>query len=174
MHPDPIIPAFLRHQAPAQSVAARRRAAPLAIATRIWRAAYRALSRFSAAMTPRLADRLTVDEFLRLIDLPPPRPADIAVQVQARIMQRDGGLVPQLALFSLEDDMIWQPIETAPKDGTLIVCWQTRRPNGAKVKAHHRCCVARFVTHWGWLALPGNFIKEPTHWMPLPVPPEEK
>ena len=34
MHPDPIIPAFLRHQAPAQSVAPRRDDAPPAAAAR--------------------------------------------------------------------------------------------------------------------------------------------
>lgn len=67
--------------------------------------------------------------------------------------------------------MAWQPIETAPKDGTLILCWQERRPNGVRAKPHHRAYVARHVAQWGWLCSPSDLEKQPTHWMPLPSPP---
>lgn len=71
----------------------------------------------------------------------------------------------------------WQPIETAPKDGTLIL---VAYPNyrGASVTA------ARYgIGHatedgyeWGFFDDDGeaNAIKTaaPTNWMPLPQPPE--
>ena len=65
----------------------------------------------------------------------------------------------------------WQPIETAPKDGTVIlacfdkwyhpmaVCWAAYHPN-AKGKA----C-------WRTSAIGGDKVEQLTHWMPLPSPP---
>lgn len=63
--------------------------------------------------------------------------------------------------------MEWQPIETAPRDGTPILAW-----NGGV-----------FVVYWE--SDPGSWwvydppcderavwnVKQPTHWMPLPPPP---
>ena len=61
--------------------------------------------------------------------------------------------------------MTWQPIETAPKDGTETLLWE----KGFEVYAvGYFCELAEkwvvFGTHWNW---------QPTHWMPLPEPPEE-
>lgn len=63
--------------------------------------------------------------------------------------------------------MNWQPIETAPKDGTPIDIWC----------AGFRYCNA----YWGraekhWLTEDGDLIydiyfEHPTHWMPEPDPP---
>lgn len=60
----------------------------------------------------------------------------------------------------------WRPIETAPKDGTWIMC---------KVEpAHHGwedCIVLRYRgNEWG---RPGMVGYKPTHWMPLPKPPAQ-
>lgn len=66
----------------------------------------------------------------------------------------------------------WQPIETAPKDGTKIDVW---------CPGYGRIADARFVEgrwrEWGinecdqmtWVQI-GDRI---THWMPLPEPPKE-
>ncbi len=60
----------------------------------------------------------------------------------------------------------WQPIETAPKDGTRVMLFRAGR----------KICLGGYVTpSWaltleGWKNSHGNFF-EPTHWMPLPLPP---
>ena len=64
----------------------------------------------------------------------------------------------------------WQPIETAPKDGTPIDLWSP---------AHGRCTDMRRVQ----LAEDNVFydpvesgfccVRDATHWMPLPNPPKE-
>jgi hypothetical protein len=59
----------------------------------------------------------------------------------------------------------WQPIETAPKDGTAILCWDghnrviCRRDNG-----HFNVIHDSEDYHWSEYS--------PTHWQPLPAPPE--
>lgn len=60
----------------------------------------------------------------------------------------------------------WQPIETAPKDGTEIV------GHDAKTGTSHVTCVWR----GGWYDPDDHYYSEapefiPTHWMPLPPPP---
>ena len=58
----------------------------------------------------------------------------------------------------------WQPIETAPKDGSDILIWQPKEDE-------------QFVVYWddvedGWRFSPRHVLAdEPTHWMPLPAPP---
>ena len=58
----------------------------------------------------------------------------------------------------------WQPIESAPKDGTRVLLW---------------CPAERFIiflgnyreSSGGWTEN-GSYVLEPTHFMPLPEPPE--
>ena len=69
----------------------------------------------------------------------------------------------------------WQPIETAPKDGTVIDIWTTTEWDHIP---------QRFTSCWWWK--PGHESAQwrgiphdpmnwvPTHWMPLPEPPQEK
>jgi hypothetical protein len=64
----------------------------------------------------------------------------------------------------------WQPIETAPKDGTSLLLWWP---------AHQQLAAdPRVIGYWKpsyhcWQA--GNYFCPrdiaPTHWMPLPPPP---
>ena len=61
----------------------------------------------------------------------------------------------------------WQPIETAPKDGTRVLLYG----NGAGVQWQ--------VSEWviedkfaGWYPWDWPDYEEPTHWMQLPEPPK--
>lgn len=56
-----------------------------------------------------------------------------------------------------EPASLWRPIATAPRDGTAIVVGRPKRPSGE--------------SYWDgtcWYAA----TYEPTHWQPLPSPPE--
>ena len=66
----------------------------------------------------------------------------------------------------------WQPIETAPKDGYILVfgpdqmdiaAWEPHWPNGG---AWLRMQTAEYDND-------GALVKTPTHWQPLPEPPNE-
>ena len=76
-----------------------------------------------------------------------------------------------------DDAERWQPIETAPKDGThilvplpdsntsYVICWVDaskgiRRHLGPNVGWHH-AYDGDYLSQWS----------QPTHWMPLPAPP---
>lgn len=63
----------------------------------------------------------------------------------------------------------WQPIETAPKDGTEILGW-VYGERWAVCKYHKNSMfkVEGFATY-GWDD--GYEWADPTHWMPLPDPP---
>lgn len=83
-------------------------------------------------------------------------------------------------------DMTWQPIETAPKDGSAILVMQNNWP-GCKNGVAESCNGHNtYVSEWwpgennekgDWM-LYIDSVEEPrlpiipTHWMPLPQPPE--
>lgn len=65
----------------------------------------------------------------------------------------------------------WQPIETAPKDGTdiLVLLWD------------RECCVVSYESDasdadYPWMTLDGSsyHLNAPTYWMPLPELPFKK
>lgn len=67
--------------------------------------------------------------------------------------------------------MNWQPIETAPKDGTRILIF-----NGNTLSAYWYKFVSKQGGSWqlteaGGYAGDGDLSSEPTHWMPLPEAP---
>jgi hypothetical protein len=70
--------------------------------------------------------------------------------------------------------MNWQPIETAPKDGTRVLvyngdiyvaAWEDSSMSLKIKKGWVYACVA---TNWNYYEV----VYEPTHWMPLPNSPE--
>jgi hypothetical protein len=89
--------------------------------------------------------------------------------------------------ISLEDFEIaasrrWQPIETAPLDGTLVDLWAYRGELGMSgIRPAERYADCRFAKNsygtepYGeprWQGLNDRYITvTPTHWMPLPAPP---
>jgi len=63
--------------------------------------------------------------------------------------------------------MKWQPIETAPKDGTHFLAYWPEHDLDPHMKQYHVC-------HYAHGAIWPCWITEddlPTHWMPLPPPP---
>lgn len=80
----------------------------------------------------------------------------------------------------------WQPIETAPKDGTVIDLWHEEFDRQADMywgKPEH-CCgeYGQYCdSDWhsepeGWVCSAVNqaiFADGYTHWMPLPAPPKQ-
>ena len=73
-------------------------------------------------------------------------------------------------LTALEAALSWQPIETAPMDGTEVDLWRGKHrfPN-----CHHHCGewlwwnTTSVDDEPSWLK-----VKDPTHWLPLPPGPE--
>lgn len=74
-------------------------------------------------------------------------------------------------LEAAENAVQWQPIETAPKDGTRLLLWW-----GSEVHIG-RCVVAGMSRDGGdwWRSESHQVFKvaegRPTHWMPLPAAP---
>lgn len=79
--------------------------------------------------------------------------------------------------------MSWQPIETAPKDGTNIILsngqsvaqgWWMDEPGYIR---EHRDEDGRYLGqdesdgYQGWMDCDGGMLPDPTHWQPLPPPP---
>ena len=62
----------------------------------------------------------------------------------------------------------WKPIETAPKDGTIVLLYEPREPIDS-----HTIEVGAFNCE-DWYCLMFTYTIYPTHWMPLPEPPEIK
>lgn len=73
--------------------------------------------------------------------------------------------------------MEWQPIETAPRDGTAIFVWATRegwRDNPRMVAARwYHSANSWYVYGCGPTKHSEQWLDScnPTHWMPLPPPP---
>lgn len=73
----------------------------------------------------------------------------------------------------------WQTIDNAPKDGTVILLWSRHAPKVGVVAGAYDIKADlpwRFVEYFDWIE--GNvdpfnaFLKEPTHWRPIPAAPE--
>ena len=72
-----------------------------------------------------------------------------------------------------EARMRWQPIETAPKDGKVIVVRHNRGTWLYPKDQANICCVCVFWDGGRWNQFgPDSFNENTiTHWMPLPAPP---
>ena len=67
--------------------------------------------------------------------------------------------------------MDWQPIETAPKDGTPVDLWATWPGNAMPPR---RIPDAFWNANRGeWSHSAGYTWLVPTHWMPTPAPPTD-
>ena len=73
--------------------------------------------------------------------------------------------------------MKWLPIESAPRDGTTIIVGRDMGDFGfVRGTAYFKGSPGAFVSGWiarGFTDPPGELgLAHPTHWMPLPEPPE--
>lgn len=76
--------------------------------------------------------------------------------------------------------MDWQPIETAPKDGTAVIVYGGNDEANGKLQVgqgfwdSYVCMVSGTMMRWCWEngAVPCD--PQPTHWMPLPKPPRAR
>jgi hypothetical protein len=67
--------------------------------------------------------------------------------------------------------MKWQPIETAPKDGTEVLIFQRIKDQGEKDLLH--LAVASWEGSYWDDRIDMPPWPKPTHWMPLPDPPND-
>lgn len=71
--------------------------------------------------------------------------------------------------------MNWQPIETAPRDGTVVFVWHVKSLNKyAAFDTNVR--QARYLAEreeWQVESVGGNVAPVVTHWMPIPPAPKE-
>jgi hypothetical protein len=82
----------------------------------------------------------------------------------------------------------WQPIETAPKDGAMILLARNQRvtlghwePEHWPTASEHHASTGEYLGQFEtgqcdeayWASEDGGFTEEepPSHWMPLPTPP---
>lgn len=99
------------------------------------------------------------------------------IRLRAQLVAAENTIV-RLARELAEARAGWQPIETAPKDGTVIwACLNYHDDFGAEQRAirwSRRWDGDEFTWAWAWCS---NRNSErcrediPTHWMPLPTPP---
>lgn len=75
----------------------------------------------------------------------------------------------------------WRPIETAPKDGTRILVWALHYGRFRDIAfARWEDLRPEPSDYWsdgrlgpGWYVSGASFV-EPTHWRPVPDPPQEE
>ena len=75
----------------------------------------------------------------------------------------------------LESAQDWQPIETAPKDGTMVFVWFPDMPKAFLEEYEGRIKLGRFVEglqEWSVQDVGGNIPPKVTHWRPLFDPPK--
>jgi hypothetical protein len=63
--------------------------------------------------------------------------------------------------------MEWQPIETAPKDGTPVDLWR----DGERLTNYRRMDLGRGNVFYDPIDVGVCCVRDATHWMPLPAPP---
>jgi hypothetical protein len=75
----------------------------------------------------------------------------------------------------------WQPIETAPRDGTRLFLWDSHLDLAISGMWHVEPTIDNpvqgYEPGWAWWVSDRDYVMwddgtSPTHWMPLPKPPQ--
>lgn len=99
--------------------------------------------------------------------------SDIVAKLREQIAPRTGDYMNDLLFTAAEEiellraERQWQPMETAPRDGTMVLMWTEW---------------GVIIGFWGqranrWLGSASSHTKDledVRHWLPLPKPPEQK
>lgn len=97
-----------------------------------------------------------------------------AIKAELRFAARSGMIAALRELISLRGQSEWQPIETAPKDGTDVLLWG-RCCGEIHGEYDADCAVVASYQCDEWHATVGDCYSttvKPTRWMPLPEPPQ--
>ena len=65
----------------------------------------------------------------------------------------------------------WQPIETVPKQRNVLLFAFTESGSNYKMETGY-WMENEFVSSWNWPYALKEYDVKPTHWMPMPPPPE--
>lgn len=97
------------------------------------------------------------------------KPADWVGGSEAKMLHDAAERIAQL-------ESPWQPIETAPTDGTEVLLYRAKKTSSKNaiwpnVTIKARLSSGHYRNGWLW----GGHVRDtdPTHWMPLPAPPKE-
>jgi len=103
--------------------------------------------------------------------LDPPDGGGVAIHVQVERMAEQVYSYSELlsAYNNLIKQQEWQPIDTAPKDGTdiLLLCKLNHNKGKVHIGAYH-------YEDRHWWNHSGTFVSSPSFWMPLLLPPITK
>lgn len=78
---------------------------------------------------------------------------------------------------------MWQPIDTAPRDGTWVLVCGGITDDEDSARSHAVAQWSNYLNggttdwHWQFAWYDGGYYgryEDPTHWMPLPPPPESE
>jgi len=105
-----------------------------------------------------------------------PTPEDIARAVEmAKEIDRDAPRRPLgkfIAELRRKQVAAWQPIDTAPKDGTRVLLYAPTRPHDGAQQVGCFLPPAESGDKGCWWIADGRYQDWPTHWQPLPSPPK--
>lgn len=101
----------------------------------------------------------------------------MAYRSNGRITEQVVSGIPAERIHPLPTGEGWQPIATAPKDGTRFLAgwWHTVRKGGdaqwVQIMMRYKEC--SHSENVFLVSCPGDWQYEATHWQPLPPPPQQ-
>jgi hypothetical protein len=96
------------------------------------------------------------------------------VELAREIVRLRAALASSGAASTASPASPWQPISTAPRDGSLILCCEDGAPFGYEIPHYtvaYWTISHRYYAGGFWQDVYRDLVVQPTHWMPLPDPP---
>lgn len=108
---------------------------------------------------------------IRCLDETAPAPGGSEVAGRGDVGRDNPAATPGPAQLSLTEEDGWRPIESAPRNGAVIWCFQAGVQYAACWFARHRAWVVRGIGVWARHADGELAIASPTHWRHQPSGP---